>query len=112
MFQTQRHLDAARKAGSRVEMANIRLHRSHAAKLRNIADVVRFAECLDLEGPASPRAGAVLFNVADRAWTDVRWGKRLAHNRHLACYARREEAGFVASIIVHGASANHRVDMI
>jgi hypothetical protein len=109
----EHHLGEAHHAGRRVEVADVGLHRAHAAEadvIRRLAERAR--ERGDLDRVAEVRARAVALDVVDAARVHARERLRLDDRRGLAVHRRREIARLAGAVVVDGAAADDGVDVV
>jgi hypothetical protein len=105
------HLDQARNAGGRVEVADIGLDRSQPTGCSSVAGE-RGLQRGELDRVTDRGAGTVRLDEGDRVRRDARDRECFAHDVGVAVDARREVADFASAIVVDGRSPHdgeHRI---
>ena len=112
VLECQRRLDQAGDTGGRFEVAQIGLCRSDGAKLpRRAFEAQHRAQRLCFDRISQQRACPMRFDVLNRARRDV--GLPVCRTQHglLGKRVRRHQA-IASSVLIHGATANDRMDRI
>ena len=109
----QHGFDKACHTGGCIEMADVRLHRSHAAGLHRVRVFTpRCCQCFELDRIAECCRRAVCFDVANGSWRHTRLGIRVADGASLTGHTWCGEADLVGAVVVGTDTAHHGVDRV